>query len=268
MLITRALAILFASFLQSPAPPASAPAASAPADLIQQPAISPEADAWLDRVTTQAGKTANFVAKVRYDRKQGLVNDRQRRFGTIIYQAGPPARFNVRFDRLLVDNRADNIDLSFVFDGRWLAERDAAQKRFSRRQLVADDAPPEQADPLALGEGPFVLPITRDKSRIVKRFNVTLVAPDAKEDPPGRPSVHLKLEPRPGQRTDFTRIDLWYDRENLTPLRAATVDESENESVIDLTNVRTDEAPEKGSFDTSEPKSDGWRVEVTPLQRP
>lgn len=267
MLITRALAILLASLLQSPPP--AAPAATTPAETAAtQPAISPEADAWLDRVTAQAGKTANFIAKVRYDRKQGLVNDRQRRFGTIIYQAGPPARFNVRFDRLLVDNRADNIDLAFVFDGRWLAERDATQKRFTRRQLVADDAPPEQADPLALGEGPFVLPITRDKSRIVKRFNVTLVEPNAKNDPPGRPSVHLQLEPRPGQRTDFTRIDLWYDRENLTPLRAATLDESENESIIDLTNVRTDEAPEKGSFDTAEPRGEGWRVEIAPRQQP
>lgn len=64
---------------------------------------------------------------------------------------------------------------------------------------------------------------------------------------------------------DLTRIDLWYDRETLIPRRVATVDDSENTSIIDLMKVQTNRDLPDRTFDTTPPRGAGWDVQVVPL---
>ena len=201
-------------------------------------------------------------AQLRYDRIQGLVGDRQRRFGALVYEAGPPGRFAVHFDRVLVDERLDRQDRWYVFDGVWLVERHEDQKLFMKRQV----APPggDGADPLALGEGPIPIPITSKKDRVLKRFDVEVVAP-TESDPVD--TVHLRLAPKAGVGVDFESVDLWYGRQTLLPVRVRTVDDSENESVIDVSDAEVNGPVNRALLDTSEPRDPGWRVEVTPWER-
>ncbi len=137
----------------------------------------------------------------------------------MVYLSGPPARFAAHFDLLIAGRRVPQ-DRWYVFDGVWLVEKVADQepKTFRKWQIVvAPDAKPEQANPLALGGGPFVIPVNMKKDLVLRRFAATLVAPNAKADPAG--SVHLHLIPKPGQRSQVSEIDLWYDSQSLLPLR-------------------------------------------------
>ena len=225
--------------------------------------LDPAVEQWLDRLQEQSEQTKTFQGNVRYDRNQKLVGDRQRRFGTLVYAVGPPAKFAVHFDRLVVDERVDKQDRWYIFDGQWQVERIDDEKQFIKRQVVAPNAPPDRANPLGIGEGPFVLPVTMKKDRILKCFDVSLVEPAPAELPN---TVHLKLVPKPNRRSDYSQIDLWYDRASLLPVRAQALDESENETVIEVSKPRVNEPVEEKVFDTDEPKEAGWHVEVTPWE--
>ncbi len=267
------------------APPAAespAPAVEAPSPAIEptrpveapqdaeaaqpQPTASPEAVALLERLEARSADLNTLQAKLVYDRIQGLTGDKQRRFGTLYFVSGPPARFAAHFDRRLADRRIDKQDRWYIFDGVWLVEKLADQepKQFFKRQIVPPDVKPEDANPLALGGGPFVLPVNMKKDLVLQRFNVTLVAPE-KMDPPD--TVHLHLTPRGDQRNEVTEVDLWYSNKGLLPVRVRTYDEdSENESIIALTDHKTNEEINAKLIDTSEPKEKGWDVVITPWE--
>lgn len=221
--------------------------------------VAPEVDQRLDRIEAAADDLETLTADLRYDRVQGLLGDEQRRFGQFRYRAGPPAQFDARFDRLLVDGAARKIDLRYTFDGVWLAERDGQDKTFTRRQLVEAD---EEGSPMRLGSSPFALPLDAKKADILARFDVALADP-SDDDP--EDTFHLVLTPREGVRIDQTRIDLWYDDNTLLPRRVATVDESQNTSVIVLMKVQVNKALSDNVFDTTPPRGRGWDVQVEPL---
>lgn len=244
-----------------------APTASVAADLPAAPAPAADAKpttvaAWLDLLEVQSKKTRTLTAKVRYDRIQNLLGDEQRRFGKLIYEAGPPAKFAVHFDNLIVGKAVRPQNRWYIFDGKWLVEKLEDKKQFFKWQVVAPDAKPEEADPLGVGRGPFVVPVALKKNLLLKRFEASLIAADAEADP--KNSVHLLLKPREGQRSNFTEIHLWYDRDTLLPQRARTLDGSKNESIIDLSSVEVNGTIEAKSLDTSEPKEGGWEVQITP----
>lgn len=238
-----------------------------------KPALDAATDEALTRFEAANAKMKSLTAKLVYDRYQGLLGDRQRRFGTITYAApvadagaGKPdarRRFRIEFDSLLVEKRKDKVEQSFVFDGTWLVERDGQQKTFIKRQVIAPGTPPEKADPLAMGEGPFPLPMSAKKADILKRFNATLT-PLEKGDPAS--TLRFTLTPRPGQRVSYTSVDIWCDKETMSIVRLQTQDESENKSVIELTDRKLDAPLDAAAFDTAEPKQDGWRVEVKPWE--
>lgn len=227
--------------------------------------VDPAADELLTRIEAKAKDLRTFKADLRYDRNQVLVGDKQRRFGKIVYVVGPPAKFAVQFDRLLVDGRVEQQNQWFIYDAKWLVERNDAEKSFIKRQVVPPDAPKDQSDPLNLGEGPFALPITTKKDQILKKFDV-VIEPQMKETDP-KNTVHLKLTPRAGVKSDLTRIDLWYDLETLLPTQARTLDESENETVILVNKIVVNEPVEDQVFDAAEPKDRGWSVQVVPWEK-
>ncbi len=288
--MTRFWTLLFVGCLAWPAPLALAEETPAPttpeapatpeapetpeASQVETPP-SPEVLDILQRLEARSAELKTLQASLRYDRIQGLTGDKQRRFGTLYFVSGPPARFAAHFDRRLADRRIDKQDRWYIFDGTWLVEKLADQepKQFFKRQIVPPDAKPEDANPLALGGGPFVMPINMKKDLVLARFHVELVAPDAEKDPPKADEkdnaklVHLHLTPKGQQRGEVSEIDLWYDGDQLLPRRVRTYDEdSENESVIDLTEHQVNKEIDAKVIDTTEPKGKGWDVVITPWE--
>jgi len=241
-----------------PDPPGTPDATDAPAS--DEPEPNAEVEAVLDQIEAAAGELETLKARLRYDRIQGLLGDEQRRFGEFRYAAGSPAKFDAHFNKLMVDGKARRIDLRYTFDGVWLGERNGQDKTFVRRQLVPED---EAGRPMELGQSPFVLPLDARKADILARFNVALAEP-ADTDPDG--SIHLILTPRDGQRLAQTRIDLWYDAKTMLPMRISSIDDSENQSVIDLMKVQTNKKLDEDTFDTTPPRGGGWSVQIEPLE--
>jgi hypothetical protein len=227
-------------------------------------AAEDEAIKWLEKIEERSTSITGVVADLRYDRTQGLVGDTQKRFGSIVYRSGPPSRFAVHFDLIMADMRLDREDRWYIFDGQWFVERYDNEKLFIKRQLVP--APVEGVDgsytpdALSLGAGPFAIPITQKKDVVLRRFKVAVVEP---QEGDSENSFHLHLIPLVVRSGDITEVDLWYDQDSLLPIRVRTVDDSENESIVYLSNVRLNESVEAFQIDTAEPTEQGWRVEVT-----
>jgi len=229
--------------------PASRPAGDA----------TPEAIALLDKIQARAPDIKSIQADIRYDRIVPLVGDKQRRFGTLLYLTAAPAKFSIHFDRLLVDGRTDKQDRWYIFDGVWLVERLDDKKQFFKRQITKPDA--ADADPLGSGKGPFIIPLSLKKDRVLARFEASTLPVKDKE--PAN-TTHLLLKPRADSRSEFTEIHIWVSNESLVPVRVKTVNDSGNESVIDLTDIKLNQADAPQTVETAEPKEGGWQVSVTP----
>src|SRR5690625_4205813 len=193
---------------------------------------------WLGRIETKAKKVKTLTADVRYDRIQGLLGDTQRRWGTLIYKSGPPAEFSVHFDKLAVDSAARPQNRWFIYDGHWLAEKYGDQHIFIRHELVPKG---KKRDLLALGKGPFVLPLDAHKKKIIKKFHVKIIQDKNRKEAENNPlknSVQLRLIPRKNNHIKLTKIDLWYKKNTLLTNRAKTHDKSKNISIITLSNIK------------------------------
>jgi hypothetical protein len=192
-----------------------------------------------------------------------LLGDEQRRFGEVVYVSDAPARFAVRFDRLWADGNWREQDRWYIFDGTWLAERFEDERRFTRHRVTPEGADPKEIDPLAMGQGPFVVPVAPKKERILARFEVSLLpAGQGVEDPPEN-SVRLRLTPRPNVDVPFDRVDLWYERDTLMPLRAATYDdEADSRSVLRLWDPKVNVPIEERLLSTEPPDEPNWEVHI------
>lgn len=225
---------------------------------------TPEVAALLDRLEAQSKATQSLQATVRYDMNQLTAMDEQKRFGKLIYQDGPPARFAVHFDTLRVDKKAIPSNRWYIFDGTWLVEKLEDKKQFFKWQVVAPNANPADANPLALGKGPFVIPVALRKDLILDKFKVAIASPDEKNDP--KNSLHLILTPLKGRRINYLQLDLWYEKDSLLPLRARTIDASDTETIIHLSDVKRNAPIEGDPMNTTEPKETGWLVQITPWE--
>ena len=243
-----------------------------PEPVTEVPGDGASVEDWLDAIEARAGELETLRAEVAYLRVQRLLGDRQTRFGELVYDAGPPARFNLHFDRIAVHDRLAEQDQRWIFDGQWLAEVLPARRQFILRQLVPADRVGE--DLLRLGEGPFALPLDLERETVMQRFEVELVeeqgdsfAEEYEGVPAFENTVRLRLTPREGVEIEQSRVELWYDRELLLPVRAYTAnDEDQTESVISLRGFETGLEVEEGMFDVDPPDEPGWQVERRPLE--
>lgn len=250
--------------------------AGAPEDETTAEATDPEAEGWVHRIAERHAAVRTLHARLTYDRIQELLGATERRFGRLVYEAGPPGRFAVHVDRLLADDRLEQQDRWYVFDGRWLVERLNDRQQFLARQIVGPDADPADQDPLALGRGPFVVPIGPNARHMLERFAVRVIEGDdagsdtdadaAADSEAAADLLRLRLVPRDHDRTDFASIDIWYDRDSLLPRRVRSVDQSQNVSDIFLRDPRLDEPVDPTIFDTAPPEQRGWEIEITPWE--
>ncbi len=221
-------------------------------------------DVLLDRIEAKSDQIKTYQAALRYDQIQGLLGDQQTRYGAIYYKAGPPAQFCIHFQRVVIDGKLQKQNRRWIYDGQWLVERLDDKKQIFKRQLK----PSANNAPLALEDSPFPIPLTIKKDRILKRFAVTLepANPDAEVKEP-KNSYHLKLIPHANSTIEFSRIDLWYDRDTLLPLKCHTFKEdSDDEQIFELFKAVANEPLDAKYIDTSIPTERGWQVEITPWE--
>ncbi|MBI1338239.1 MAG: hypothetical protein GC164_14955 [Phycisphaera sp.] len=265
------------------ATPADAPAQVEARDV---DAVTPapneaEVNDTLDRIAERQKDIRTLSAEVTFDQVSPLTGDTQRRFGTIHYAAGPPAKFAVHFDRVIADRGLENQDRWWVFDGTWLVERNDDKKQFLKRQITppppeVQDKDPEvqgqdpgnnaRPDPLATGQGPFPIPLRADRKTILERFTVSIQNEEG-EHPP----LHLVYTPHDPRKMDYDQLHIEYDPHTLLPMKVRTVKEaSGDERVFKLREVKTNEPVDESVFDTTPPSQKGergWMEEITPWEK-
>lgn len=173
--------------------------------------------------------------------------------------AKPRRRFQVEFTREIVDDRQDDKRTIYVFDGQWFVERLPDQKEVRRRQVVP---PGETIDPLAIGEGPFPVPIGQQRAKILERFSAELLPPGDGFDTPHESlsdTYQLRLTPRAGadEAKQLKSIRIWYRKQDLLPRLARTQDRDGSTTEVFLTAMELNKPLPEGAFDTSRPA--GWK---------
>ncbi len=213
------------------------------------------ADHWLEKIAARADEIQTLTARVRLHQITGLLGDEQTQVGELTYAAGPPPRFAVHFQGHIVNNALRERDQRYVFDGHWLGEFNTDDKTLMRYELVP---PGESADDLlALGKGPFPLPLSMDKQAVLRQFQVELV--DQTEE-----AVTLGFRAR-SEDAKFQRIDIEYDRETLLPHSIEAV-HGEDQTNVDLRDIKTDSELPEGVFQTTAP-DDAWTVQENPVEQ-
>lgn len=222
------------------------------------------AEGWLAVLEASASETQSLAARVRMTKVIDLLEEETMRWGELRYAAADQdhasMRFAVRFERIKLD-KIEKIDQSYIYDGRWLLDMDAKDKTATRRELVREG---EEAD-LELGDGPFLLPLNLRKDRVLQKFEVELI--DAADGDPESDAgtFHLRLIPKPAAGTDAQRIDLWFDRDTLLPLRAATLEADDDQTIVDLFKLEPNAKMADDTFETALPTGSGWELQVVPL---
>ncbi len=232
----------------------------------------------LDRLEQRGKELKTLQADFTYRRTQGLLGDMQVRRGRLAHVHQPKPRFAVHFDERVVDGALRKDKQHYIFDGSWLVEKTFANKMFIKRQIVA---PGETFDPLAIGKGPFPMPLGQKREQVLKLFEVEQIDPaedleDVDFEKLPEQCFRLKLIPKKDEQTgkpvvDFARVDLWYNAESLLPVMVRTADESENQTDVILRNTEVDQLDEQAAaawFDTTTPKpGSGWRVQIKPWEQ-
>ncbi|MHC4975218.1 MAG: LolA family protein [Planctomycetota bacterium] len=220
---------------------------------------------------------------LQYDRRFLLQGDRHIRRGALSYKrfekdGVPRQAFEVRFDTLLLpmQGRMEPDEQIWAFNGEWLFEIRPQEKIYNARQLTLPD---QLIDPLRLGEGPIPIPIGQKAGEVLARYDAQVVgAVDGLDGLEGHAelesfaagSIQLHLTPLPSllEEDDFREIRLWYDRETLLPRMSIAELQSGDISVVQLLNVRTNEALPQSAFEIDPPApEDGWQVQIEPIEQ-
>ena len=177
------------------------------ADTEAPPAPGPPAagsvEDWLDRIEKKHDGVKTLSARLKYDRNQLVLGDKQRHFGSLIYVKGPPPKFAIHLNRQVANGQGREQDHWYIFDGRYLVERINDRKQFIRRELMSADQAKGQ-NPLAIGDSPFVVPLPLRRKHLMDQFAVQIEDPKD-TDPPN--SIHFQLQPKPSSLK--RRLKLW-----------------------------------------------------------
>ena len=176
----------------------------------------------------------------------------------------PRRMFQVDFTSTTIDGVRKAEQRTFLFDGQWFVERQPDVKQIHKRQIVP---PGQTVDPLAIGEGPFPVPIGQKRERILQRFTAELLPP---EDFPDaklagdavKDTYQLKLTPRPGtdEAQKYRDVRIFYRKSDLLPRFARTFDRDDAINTVALMNIKLNQPVSAGAFDTSVPP--GWGAQI------
>ncbi len=219
-----------------PTQDAAAPATPVEPPAPRVPALDDPAAKLLGELETADEQLRTFSAELIWRKVNGLGGDVTERQGRLMYLdarrdvaanadagVGGQRKFAVDITFERHGDRKNPDAKSYVFDGRWLVERIATQKKMTKTEVVNARKP---FDPLKLGEGPMPLPIGQSREDILTRFEAAVVpTEDGLDDESpeflrtlkmvSEQSVQLRLVPRARFRDDiaFGEIRLWYRRD-------------------------------------------------------
>lgn len=218
--------------------------------------------------------------EVRFTTIQALEGDVQTRHGWLNLRTDHERDhrdYAVRFDQLIVDQRLEEIDEHYAFDGQWFSERLPEQKRFTRRQLVPDG---EKLDPMELmRDAPFWVSLGRDTDRVLDSYDAELLGAtdwiEANEDFPELAGlvalvegcVQLKLTPKPGSgfEDDWDHVRIWVDKQTLLPRLYVKAEWTGNLQIVELFGVAINTEVDPEVFSTKTPEHiAGWDIQVSP----
>jgi hypothetical protein len=231
----------------------------------------------------------SLQADVYFVKEFTLTGDPQTRWGKIAFEqlpadaAKPDAsrrgRFAVRFDKLQLGDRLEEVEQTFIFDGRWLHEKDGQLKQYISREIVSQaDFEASAYNPLRLGEGPLPIPLGQKTADIEARYDVSLpplaegladaeVTTKAELEKFVEGCVQLRLVPREGFADDeFTEVRLWYKPLDARLLpRMVRAQTREGFSIVQLRNLRANTPIPGGMLDVQPPSEAGWIVKAETL---
>jgi hypothetical protein len=224
----------------------------------------------LDRLEKSAADLRSFTGNIQYEKEDPLLGRKELRAGNLIYHHDPESReksFAILFEKAIINGRQSGEAKHYIFNGRWLAEVDHNNRQFIKREIVP---PGKQLDPLKLGEGPFPLPIGQPKADVLARFDVTVASMPSEGLLKILQNVDgVSLAPKPGTREakDFTKVDLYYDRETLLPVGIRTTEVNGDRKTVRLLDVKRNPkltADQLAKLDIKEPDPRTWRIDVRP----
>jgi len=197
-----------------------------------------------------------------------IAGDLQQRRGALVYTTDPRQRFSISFEQELNNDQVHTGERVYIFDGEWLVEKDPAAREFVKTRIVQ---PGESFDPLRIGEGPFPIPIGQKRDEILERFSAELAPAGAGLDDfeaqanaaesSGWIQLHLTPTPLFGEETDLTDVRVWYDRDDLLPRMAKTVNRIGDESLVYLYSVKKNDETVEAEFSVETPGDDeNWNV--------
>ncbi|MEM9372294.1 MAG: hypothetical protein AAGA55_01505 [Planctomycetota bacterium] len=225
-----------------------------------------------------------LTGDVRLTAIQALQGDTQRRYGNLALKtvrardadAPAPHRrlYAVRFTRLQIDARVQDIQEHYIFDGRWFVERHPEERQFIKREVVPAG---QTLDPMDLmRDAPFWVSVGDDADIILKDYQAALF--DAEAGIAGDPeledlarfvpgTIQLKLEPRAGApgEDDWESVRMWFDKQTLLPRLYVKTEWTGDRQIAELFSVQTNTEIGEAVFDTTTPDaSSGWQVHVSP----
>lgn len=250
---------------------------SKPAGAPAKPGAINTADDLLNALQNADASFRSMVANLQKTKIFGELEGggKQINTGRVVFLSEPGASggskgrrmFQVDFLTTIVDNVQRNEQRTFIFDGEWFVERKPDVKQIHKRQIVA---PGQIVDPLAIGEGPFPIPIGQRRERILERFDAEIRPSDDFPDkdmvggvpPQLKDTYQLLLTPREGMRESkqFQNIRIWYRKDNLLPVVARTSKRDDSIEIFVLTQIKINEAMPAGVFDINTPA--GWDEQV------
>ncbi|MFG0244914.1 MAG: outer membrane lipoprotein carrier protein LolA [Phycisphaerales bacterium JB052] len=249
-----------------------------------QPATYTTPAQLLSALAKKDTETTTLSGDVRYTIIRALENDRQMRTGQLAIRNGDNTdsthsrKYAVRFHTLEMDQRRQEIDEQYIFDGRWFVERLPNEKQFNKRELVPEG---QTLDPMELmRDAPFWVSLGRDQDRLLASYNAELRATDdGLIDNPDFPELRwftelphvtgttqLMLTPKPGSgfEDDWEWVRIWTNPETLLPTLYIKADWTGDLQIVELFKARTNEDIPASVFDTTTPDArSGWRVQIS-----
>ncbi len=211
------------------------------------------ADDWLLRLEEKSHQVATLSARMKYVTVQGLLQDEQTRFGDLVYAAPDPdhraERFALHLNRENIDGEQAPIDRWLIGDGHWLLDRDHDQRQATRRELAPDQA----------GTAALPIPLRVDRAALHRRYAITL----GTTDPDDADKIRLDFVPRDPQ--DGDPLSVWFDRQRLLPVRAASISDDGDQTQVFLFRLEENADVPEDAFATDLPHEPNWDVQIVPL---
>jgi outer membrane lipoprotein-sorting protein len=229
----------------------------------KEPTPDPKAMAILHRLEAAGKKYATLRAELFYRVEQRLTGDVETRTGWVAFQQETdkePPTFRVTFQTLQLDRgpkRKQVVD--YIFDGHWLTVAKHAIKTMTRYQIAAEG---EKVQALRIGKGPFPVPFGQKTEDIVRHLRPS-TRKAAASDPPN--TDYLLLTPRPGKKkvVNFTKLELWVDRNTNLPVKVRTRDDSKNITTVEFKDIQTHAELQPDLFAMEKPP--GWTQSIERL---